>query len=468
VSLLREKDSSQWHANSRIRRTRRPPQKKSMPPSLEPGGHVGACLRTKKITALSKAGPRSLVVALLTALGLHESCGAIPSPQRTAAEVKAEEAPLVEIPEDGSFDGKIRIASVFPTVGRYALSGVQSHNGARLAVDDLNRSGGVLGRQLRLVEYRTGSYFTDARFAAEHAARSGAVAIVGSNASSLSKAIAEIADSQGIVQISNVSTAQDLTWNPATGETHPFVFRVCNSDVVLGHYLAEFAREHLRATRVAVLYEVGRTYSAKLARSFMEGLGSSAHVAAFQYLPLETDFRSQLKEIETFQAEVLFLPGSFTDATLVAMQARRQGVRATLIGGDAWSSRLLFKRGGPAEASYYANHCFPQRGFLDAYRRRFGDEPDGCRAALAYDAVRAVASGIGSMGPLEAGSLQGGLAATRVRLRQALGRIRLEGQAGSIHFDSRGDVSRGVAINQILPGPAGGYVTRPYIWLGTH
>ena len=101
------------------------------------------------------------------------------------------------------------MAAIFPAVGRYALSGVQSLNGARLAVADLNQAGGLRGRQVALLEYPIGSYFLDARQAAALAAEAGALAIVGSNSSDLSMAIAEEAETRGVVQVTNVSTADN-------------------------------------------------------------------------------------------------------------------------------------------------------------------------------------------------------------------------------------------------------------------
>ncbi len=203
---------------------------------------------------------------------------------------------VVELP-DSRFDGAIRLASVFPWLGRYSLSGIQSTRGARLAAEDVNLRGGIHGRRLKVLEYRTGSYFVDVLRAADVATSQGeALAIIGSNDSSLSAAIAGLAEARGVVQVSNVSTAQDLTWDPATGEDRRYVFRVCVSDVVMGAQLARFAWDHLGARRVAVLYEVGRSYSAKLARSFVERFRDPAAGRLTEelfYLPLETDFRGQ-------------------------------------------------------------------------------------------------------------------------------------------------------------------------------
>jgi branched-chain amino acid transport system substrate-binding protein len=319
-----------------------------------------------------------------------------------------------------------------------------------------------------LLEYPTGSYFLDARRAAALAAEAGALAIVGSNSSDLSMAIAEQAEARGLVQVSNVSTAQDLTWDPVTGRDRAFVFRVCSSDVVMGARLATFARDTLGARRAAVLYEVGRTYSARLAHSFVERFrdpAASRVVAEFFYLALETDFRSQLRQVQAFMPDVLFLPGSFTDATLIARQGRALGLGATLLGGDAWSSPLLFKRGGPAGPAYFLDLCWPPAGFNERYREAFGQPTHGCRAALAYDAVRAVVVGLQALGPLGNQDLESALSVSRRRLRDALAKTDFTGLTGRVRFDRVGDRRTGMPVLVVEAGPDGPR-TRLQSWVG--
>jgi branched-chain amino acid transport system substrate-binding protein len=373
-------------------------------------------------------------------------------------------APLLVSNPDPAFDGSIRVASIFPTIGRYAQSGVQSENGTRLAIEDINRRGGIHGRRLRLLAYRTGSFFVDARFAAEKAvAEAQVAAILGSNSSSLSAPIAEIAERQGVVQISNISTAEDLTWDIATGAERRFVFRVCGSDAALGSLLAQFAHQRLQARRVAVLYEVGRQYSVRLAQNFIKHfLGQSAQheVAEFFYLPRETDFRSRLARIAEFHPDAIFLPGAATDATLVAVQAEAIALRATLIGADGWSSAGLFRHGGPTRDAYFADLCFPPEPFGRRYQMVFGERLDGCRAVLAYDAVQALAQGLYTLGPLSDEDLTRRIAATRERLRAALVRVELRGQTGLIRFDRHRDRSGGLVIMQVTHHPSQGYTTR--------
>ena len=414
--------------------------------------------------ALRRAGT-AVLAAGLAACAAPPAAAPAARPDATAGQVE----PLLVDRPDATFDGSLTLASAFPTLGRYAVSGVQSHRGARLAVDELNRRGGLHGRRLRLLEYHTGSYFVDARHAAELAARDGALAIVGSNSSSLSRAIAEVAESEHLVQVSNVSTATDLTWDPATGADRPFVFRACSSDEELTRHLADFARAHLGARRVAVLYEVGRSYSAQMARRFV---GSFADPAAGRvakelvYLPLETDFRPQLRAAQAFRPDLLFVPGSFTDTSLIATQARTLGFDVTLLGGDGWSNRQLFARGGPRRVSYHVDLCAPAQDFAAAYRAAWGEEADGCRAVLAHDAVLAIASALESLGPLSDAQLRAGLGHTRERLRLALREVDLRGAAGPLRFDARGNVRRRVPVLRIDPLPQGGYAPRLELFMG--
>jgi len=428
---------------------------------------VAALLLSGVEASAGRARRRAGAAALTLALA---ACGAAPPAPRAPGTATGQVEPLLVDRPDAAFDGSLTLAAVFPTLGRYAVSGTQSHRGARLAVDELNRRGGVRGRRLRLLEYHTGSYFVDARHAAELAAgQDGALAIVGSNSSSLSQAVATVAEGRRLVQVSNVSTATDLTWDPATGADRPFVFRACSSDEELTRHLADFAREHLGARRVAVLYEVGRSYSAQMARRFAQRLadaGAGRVVKELVYLPLETDFRPQLRAARAFGPDLLFVPGSFTDTSLIAAQARDLGLDVTLLGGDGWSNRQLFARGGPRRPAYHVDLCAPAPDFARRYRAAFGEEADGCRAVLAHDAVLALARALEQLGPLSDGELRTGLARTRERLRLALRGVALVGAAGPLRFDARGDVRRRVPVLRIDPLPQGGYAPRLERFMG--
>jgi branched-chain amino acid transport system substrate-binding protein len=204
-----------------------------------------------------------------------------------------------------------------------------------------------------------------------------------------------------------------------------------------------------------------------MARSFAESFRDPHEgraVAEFFYLALETDFRDQLRAVERFAPDVLFVPGSFTDASLIASQAESLGLRATLLGADGWSSPLLFSRGAPPGPAYFVDLCSPPEVFSARYERAFGQPPQGCRAALAYDAVRAVAAGLDRIGVATPSGSD--LSTVRRRLRDALGSVRFSGVTGRVRFDPVGDRRVGVAVEEVLPRRGEAPVIRLHSWVG--
>jgi len=152
---------------------------------------------------------------------------------------------------------------------------------------------------------------------------------------------------------------------------------------------------------------------------------------------------------------VLFVPGSFPDATLVAAQSWQVGLRTTFLGGDAWSSPFLFQRGAPPGDAYYVELCKPNQDFDDKYAASFGSQPPGCRAVLAYDTVKVIAAALQRMGRLGDPDLGAGLGRTRRRLRDAVARGEVRGETGPIRFDDRGNRVQGVALYAVERTPTG-------------
>ena len=103
---------------------------------------------------------------------------------------------------------------------------------------------------------------------------------------------------------------------------------------------------------------------------------------------------AQIKAIKRTDPDIVFAPGFYTTAPIVAREVKQAGVKATLIGSDGWDSPNLMESGSePFEGVYFANHFWPGSEepivvrFVKDYRVRHGVEPDS-GAATAYDAAR--------------------------------------------------------------------------------
>ena len=366
----------------------------------------------------------------------------------------------IEAVPQGRPAGTIRLAAVFPDSGRFVGSGRECFRGVAMAVDAVNAEGGVHGRTVDLVRYATRSNVESTEAESRRAVAEGAVAIIGSNASMLSRAVAEVAEEEQIVMVTNVSTATDLTLN------RPFVFRTCYSNRLLADRLAQFVwtDTRLAARRVAVLQEVSRPYSKDLGDQFTRFFGErlrqaglpDENVQTWPYISMESDFTPYLDRIRRFAPDVLFLPSGFDDATIVALHLKAMDYDLAVVGGDSWASDRLFLGQDSGLLAFHSDHWNPDRArsFIDTYRQRFHCSPQGGRAALAHDAVRAVVEALHAIGgPIGEDALRGeGLRLTRRRLRECLARVEITGVSGPLRFDRDGNARKPCFVFQMKGG----------------
>ena len=289
--------------------------------------------------------------------------------------------------------GPLIVGTVGALTGPEAHFGSESQNGAQLAVEEANGAGGVQGRQLVIRSYDSQSRPEEAANAMTRlVTQDGAVFVVGENQSSLSLAMAPAAAAGEVPMISPSST------NPrVTSEGGPYVFRVCFTDTFQGQLLARYARETLKAERVAILVDQKSDYSVGLAKVFAGKFGALGGkvVAEEAYAKGDTDFRSQLTRVKAARPEVLFIPGYYSDVGPMARQARELGIQATLLGGDGLDSggRLGELGGSAVEGTLYSTHFAADnpgarvQDFIARYKARFGHIPDAL-GALGYDAAR--------------------------------------------------------------------------------
>ena len=311
----------------------------------------------------------------------------------------------------------IKIGEIASLTGKEAAFGQSSHKGTLLAIEELNAADGVLGRQLKLItednQTKAGESATAAR---KLISRDKVVALLGEVASSRSLEMAPIAQSSKIPMISPSST------NPKVTAVGSYIFRVCFIDPFQGTVMAKFAREDLVLRRVAVLTSVSSAYSVGLSKFFKERFISEGGEIAIEqkYSEGDKDFRAQLTAIKATGVGGIFIPGYYSEAALIAKQARELGIKAALFGGDGWEAPQLMEIGGAAlEGCYYSTHYSAEdtapviQNFVKKYQDRFGGEMPDAMAALGYDSAFVLADAIKRAGSTEPDALRAALASTR-------------------------------------------------------
>jgi branched-chain amino acid transport system substrate-binding protein len=346
----------------------------------------------------------------------------------------------------GSGGDVIKVGEFASLTGKEATFGVSSDEGTQLAVDELNAAGGVLGRKIDLLKEDDLSKAGEAANAVNKLiSKDGVVAILGEVASSRSLEAAPICQSAQIPMISPSST------NPKVTQTGTYIFRVCFIDPFQGTVMANFATKTLKANKVAIFKDVKSDYSIGLAKFFKEQFlkNGGQVVAELDYSGGDKDFKAQLTSIKAANPDAVFVPGYYTDAALICIQAKQLSLTVPLFGGDGWESDQLVKIGQDAvEGDYFSTHYAPDiatdksRNFVTAYRQKFNGKTPDAMAALGYDSVMVLADAIKRAGTTDGPKVRDAIAATKD----------FDGVTGKTTINEQRDATKPAVILQVKNG----------------
>ncbi|MDR1353807.1 MAG: ABC transporter substrate-binding protein [Treponema sp.] len=307
------------------------------------------------------------------------------------------------------------IGSVLPLSGPMAAYGEHARNGMELAVEEINASGGVNGRSLRIVYEDDKASPAQAVNAFKRlVSRHKVPAVIGSVTSACTQAIAPLAQSRKTVLLVPASTVVSIT------DTGDYIFRTCFTDDFQGIVGGNFAVRDLGAAKAAILYDSSTEYSTALMRTFAYAVESQGgEIAAVEaYSSDATDFSSQISRIKSAVPDVIYIPDYYTRVMLISKQIRDEGISVPLIGTDAWDGALALgntNTGGELLNSFFSSHYDPGApepevvNFVTTYRAKYRATPDSL-AALGYDSVYLLRSALANAGAGDSRSIRDALA----------------------------------------------------------
>jgi branched-chain amino acid transport system substrate-binding protein len=312
--------------------------------------------------------------------------------------------------------GDIIVGEYSSLTGTTATFGQSTDNGIKMAFDEINKAGGVLGKKLNVAVEDDQSKPEEAATAATKLINQDhVVAMLGEVSSSRSLAAGPICQAAGIPMVSPSST------NPRVTQVGNFIFRVCFIDPFQGLVMAKFAANTLKVKKAAILVDVRNDYSVGLQTFFRENfkqLGGQI-VSEQSYSEGDSDFHAQLTQIKSASPEAIYVPGYYTEVGTIARQARELGITVPLLGGDGWDSPRLFEIGGDAlNGCFISNHYSVDdpapaiQKFVSDYRSRYKQTPDAL-AALGYDAAKILADAISRAGSTDGNKIREALVVTK-------------------------------------------------------
>lgn len=339
----------------------------------------------------------------------------------------------------------IKIGGLGPLTGPLAIYGVTATNGSKLAFEEINKNGGILGKQVEFVLFDEKGDSTEAVTAYNRLVDEGVVALVGDITSKPSLAVAEIAAQDNMPMITPTGTQFNIT------EAGPNVFRVCFTDPYQGVILANLAKNNLKANTVAIMVNNSSDYSDGVAEAFIkeaERLGLKI-VAKEGYAEGDKDFRAQLTKVAATNPDVLLVPDYYEQVALITTQAREVGVKSTFIGPDGWdgvAKALDSSAYGAVENSYFTNHYSVEdtnekvQNFLKAYREKYEDEPSAF-SALSYDAAYLMKDAIEKAGSTDKDAIV-----------KAMKESDFAGVTGHLRFDEKNNPVKAVTVLKVVNG----------------
>ncbi|MBS1715046.1 MAG: ABC transporter substrate-binding protein [Armatimonadetes bacterium] len=298
-------------------------------------------------------------------------------------------------PKDGNeiTGNEIKIGLVASQNGDLRPWGEDSIKGAQLAVDEINKAGGINGMTVRLQIADSNSTPEGGKTAAQKLIGDGAIAILGEVSSGITQQMVTVAFDAGVPVIAIGATKTDLT------DSGSNVFRVCYNDDFQGAVMAKFAFEELGLKNVAMMTDNKQPYSQYLSQSFQknfEKLGGKI-VAEEKYESKQSQFAGQIDNLKQKNPEGVFLSGYFNEVGPIASQMRQQGLKVPLFGGDGWDSSELLTSGGDAiVGNFFCNHYNEKedrpevKDFLTKWNAKYKGVPGTTMGALGYDAAALV------------------------------------------------------------------------------
>ena len=311
----------------------------------------------------------------------------------------------------------IRIGHTVSLTGGASMWGQSEANALDMLVKKINAGGGVLGRQIEFVRYDNRNDAVESVNVAKRLVSDGVVAVIGPAQSGNSIATAPVLERAQIPMVVTTSTNPYVTMDQRTGKVRPYAFRPCFIDPFQGTVAARFAVTDLKATKGAILYDVGSDYGQWLAKYFEEAFVAKGGkiVAKEAFRTDELDYRAQLGKMKDLAPDVIFIPTSQKEAAMAAKQARDLGLTAILLGTDNWGSPDLIELGGSAiNGGYFVNLADladPDiQDFVAEYKATYGDEPVLPNPVMAQDALLMIVEAIKKSGSTDGEKLANALA----------------------------------------------------------
>lgn len=295
----------------------------------------------------------------------------------------------------------IKIGFLGAKTGAHADFGTKTLAGMKMAAEDINKAGGILGKKIEIVEEDHGSKTSEGAIVVQKLiTRDKVVAIVGDPTTGITKLAAPIAESNKVVLLSAGAVGPDVV-NDEKGNLREYVYRNTLLDQVAAPAVVKYLADELGWKKVAVVTSLNNEYSVGLTEIFKEALKAEGIeiVAEESIQDGDQNFSAQVTSIKPKNPDGIVFTGYYTEAGLFMKEVRKKGMDIHMVGGDGSLGEGLWQMGGDAVngsmvyCGFEADPEFAEgktKDFIDRYTEANGEMPN-MFVAQGYDAVMMLA-----------------------------------------------------------------------------
>jgi branched-chain amino acid transport system substrate-binding protein len=309
---------------------------------------------------------------------------------------------------------QIKIGFQAPLTGAAATDGVSAKIAAEIARDKINAAGGVRGQNIELVTYDDQAKTEEAVFTANKLiGQDGVKFAVSGSYSASGRAAAPIFQRAGVPFISAYGVHPDIT------RSGDYVFRGVHLGPPQGRAGAKFVSDDLKLKRVSII-----TMDNDYGQATFEGFKSVLDqfgikvLGEYTYSLKDRQFGSIVASVKRDDPEVIYITGYFFTAAPLVSQLRSAGIRAPIVGSQAFDAEKLIQIAGPAVEGVYIvgglnrdRDSSELKEYLAEFQKRAGYAGENVGATV-YSAVRLMADATTRAGTLDPAKVRDALAAT--------------------------------------------------------
>ena len=333
---------------------------------------------------------------------------------------------------------EVKIGHVAPLTGPIAHLGKDNENGARLALEEINKAGLTIdGKKvvLTLVPEDDAEDPKTATQVAQKLVDAKVVGVVGHLNSGTSIPASRIYSDAGITQVSPSATNPDYT-----KQGFKTTYRLVATDAQQGPALANYVANTLKAKTVAIIDD-----STQYGKGLADEFEKTVKAAGMKVVTREasnnkaTDFKAILTKIKGSKPDVIMYGGMDATGGPLTKQAAELGIKAKVVGGDGMCTEKLAELAGEAvvnvtcsEAGMALSKMAQGADFQKRYKERFNTDVQ-IYAPFTYDAVYVLVD-----------SMKRSNSTDPAKILAAMPDTKMQGLVGNIAFDNKGDMKEGV------------------------